>query len=65
MKRTLLFITICTAIFLAFITVPDRASAQPPPPPSKPAQNPVDGGLFLLAAAGGGYAIKKLRDQEK
>ena len=65
MKRTYLFIALCMAIFVAFIIVPDRASAQPPPPPSKPAQNPVDGGLFLLVVAGGGYAIKKLRDQEE
>lgn len=66
MKLTHLFIALCSAILLAFVMIPDRASAQmPPPPPSKPQQNPVDGGLVLLAAAGGGYAMKKLRDRRK
>ena len=50
--------------FLVIIITTAVVQAQPGLP-SAPSQAPIDGGLGLLAAAGGGYAWKKLRDQNK
>lgn len=51
-------------VVLLVLTSALPALAQPGMP-GAPTQSPIDGGLALLALAGTGYAVRKLRRNEK